>query len=289
MAENSIPPVLFEILKSFTTLARTLNLSHSVEELGVTRQTVRRHIDTLEHLRGEKVFEVTGRQYNLTEAGHHLLPEANALLARAGTWLFGQLSSVNGLASTKSKMSSGDWFYAQRHPINSVWDIAPPLLKKGLQSWSLAKSQLEHREMKSIRPYMVVYRKHDDDWLCVNVGEKSSYATWLGQIWAKSAIGRKYMEDPVNSQADQFMVQAYDTAYQDGGVWYDHISTQFPREKDGVPCPISYQRIVFACVFPDGEPAVAALVARTNHIVIEGLDAKDIPDISASDLMEYDI
>jgi len=36
--------ILFELLRSFTTLARTLNLSHAVKELRSTRQTVRRHI-----------------------------------------------------------------------------------------------------------------------------------------------------------------------------------------------------------------------------------------------------
>ena len=41
-------PLLFEMLRSFTTLARTLNLSHAVEELNSTRQTIRRHISQLE-------------------------------------------------------------------------------------------------------------------------------------------------------------------------------------------------------------------------------------------------
>ena len=44
--------ILFELLRSFTTLARTLNLSHAVKELRSTRQTVRRHIAQLEEMRG---------------------------------------------------------------------------------------------------------------------------------------------------------------------------------------------------------------------------------------------
>ncbi|MEP3512466.1 MAG: hypothetical protein ABJN38_11970, partial [Lentilitoribacter sp.] len=36
--------LLHEMIRSFTTLARTLNLSHAVKELGSTRQTLRRHI-----------------------------------------------------------------------------------------------------------------------------------------------------------------------------------------------------------------------------------------------------
>ena len=45
-------PLLFEILRSFTMLAATLNLSHAVKELGSTRQTVRRHISQLEDIKG---------------------------------------------------------------------------------------------------------------------------------------------------------------------------------------------------------------------------------------------
>ena len=50
--------ILFELLRSFSTLARTLNLSKAVRELGSTRQTVRRHIYLLEEARGEKLFSV---------------------------------------------------------------------------------------------------------------------------------------------------------------------------------------------------------------------------------------
>ncbi len=60
---------MFEMLRSFTTLASTLNLSRAVIALGSTRQTVRRHIQQLEELRGEQLFEVHDRQYVLTEAG----------------------------------------------------------------------------------------------------------------------------------------------------------------------------------------------------------------------------
>jgi len=70
-------PLLFEMIRSFSTLAKRLNLSHAVEELGSTRQTVRRHIDNLEEIKGVVLFRVVDRRYELTEAGTHALPEAN--------------------------------------------------------------------------------------------------------------------------------------------------------------------------------------------------------------------
>ena len=67
---------MFEMLRSFTTLAETLNLSHAVVLLGSTRQTVRRHIQQLEEMRGEALFEVHDRQYVLTDAGDRSVREA---------------------------------------------------------------------------------------------------------------------------------------------------------------------------------------------------------------------
>ena len=59
--------VLFEALRSFSTLASTLNLSRAVDALGTTRQTVRRHISLLEEARGEELFALIDRQYVLTK------------------------------------------------------------------------------------------------------------------------------------------------------------------------------------------------------------------------------
>ena len=73
--------LLHEMIRSFTTLARTLNLTHAVKELGTTRQTLRRHIAQLEELKGVDLFVVKDRQYQLTEEGSRALPEALDILS----------------------------------------------------------------------------------------------------------------------------------------------------------------------------------------------------------------
>ncbi len=289
MAENPAPPVLFEMLQSFTAVARILNISRASQEVGVTRQTVRRHIDGLEQIKGEKLFTITDRQYQLTPAGADCVAEAESILARTQAWLSEHSTTVNGLAHIKYHGRAGYGFYAQQHPLHHVWCSGVPLLQKGLQCWASSQCELEHRAMKKIRPYLVVYRKHRDDWFCVSVGEKSSYATWLGWNWAKSAIGRILQDDPTDTEDDRFIIQAYNSVYQDGGIRYDHIFGQYARGEGDVLHPVSYQRLVFVCRFPDGEPALAALVARTDKIEIEGLDPKDIPTTPKADLMEFDI
>ena len=93
VAQNELPEtpaeedvtysLLHEMIRSFTTLARTLNLSHAVKELGSTRQTVRRHIAQLEEAKGVVLFTIEDRQYYLTEEGARALPEAQDILARS--------------------------------------------------------------------------------------------------------------------------------------------------------------------------------------------------------------
>ena len=277
------------MLRSFVTLASCLNLSAAVRELGVTRQTIRRHIKELELLKGERLFEQIDRHYQLTPAGTASLPVAESLLASAEAWVRGEAARESGLAHVSVDISDDDKFHAQQHPINQIWSIAPPLIQRGLQDWTTAQSHLEHCSLKKVRPYMVVYRRHGDEWLCVDVGEKSSYASWLGWRWAKSAVGRSFTQDPIHSDADRFMIRAYDSVSLFGGVWYDHVSTRFPRREGGEPQSVNYQRLVAACTFPDGAPAVAALVARTDKIIIEGLDCKTISKTPDADLMEFNI
>ena len=281
--------ILFDMLRSFTTLARTLNVSKAVRILGSTRQTLRRHIDILEDVRGEKLFEVKDRQYGLTEAGSRSIQEAETVLARGEAWLAGRNQNIDGLALVKYDDGQGFSYYAQQHPVPRLWRDGPPLLRHGLQAWVNGQAQLEHRSMKKVTPYLNVYRKHKGSWLCVHVGEQSSIARLLGPVWAKSAIGCLLEEDLVNSGADRFAIEAYDRISREGNMRLDHLFARLPRMEGGTPQPVSYQRLLLSCVFPDGRSAVATLTAITNQIDISGLGLKDLPTTPETDLMEFDI
>jgi hypothetical protein len=281
--------ILFDMLRSFTTLAHTLNLSEAVRILGTTRQTLRRHIDILEEVRGEKLFEVKDRQYGLTEAGSRSIQEAETVLARGEAWLAGRNQNIDGLALVKYDDAQGCSFYAQQHPVPRLWRDSPPLLRHGLQAWVNGQAQLEHRSMKKITPYLNVYRKHKGRWLCVHVGEQSSIARWLGPVWAKSAIGCLLEEDPMSSGADRFVIEAYDRISREGNLRLDHIFLRLPRKEGETLQLASYQRLLFACVFPDGRSAVATLIAITNRIDISGLGLEDLPATPENVLMDFDI
>ncbi len=286
---GSLPGVMFEMLRSFTTVASTLNLSHAVAILGSTRQTVRRHIQQLEEMRGEPLFEVHDRQYVLTGAGERSVREAERILGSTRSWIAGHKDTVGGLARVLYEPETGRPFYAQQHPIIQAWHSSPPLIREGLRSWVQSQGQIEHEAMDRVSPYLIVYRKFKDNWLCVRIGEKSNYATWLGWRWARSAIGSPLQEDSMRSPSDQFVTEAYESALQGGTVRLDHVATFVPKTDHGPPEPISYQRLLMGCKFPDDQPALVAAIARTQDIQIDGVDAAKLPMTNDDDLMDFDL
>ena len=277
------------MLRSFVALGRNLNLTKSVAEIDVTRQTIRRHINDLEKLKGEKLFTLTDRQYALTEQGEVSLAKAENLLDRSASWFDASESFYKGMSNVALDIGDNRWLFKQQHPLNRVWSKAPPLLKRGLKDWGLAKGQLDDPAYDEIRPYVMVYRVYRDDWLCVEVGNSSSYATWLGEKVAKSSIGRNFAKDVAFAKVDHYLLNAYQFAVETGSHWYDHICASIPREPGGDPEPVNYQRLVSACTFPDGEPAALVLCARTNNLDIPGMAPEKFTKMHEREVMEFAI
>lgn len=280
--------ILFELLRSFAALARTLNLSHAVKELNSTRQTVRRHINLLEELRGEPLFELVDRQYVLTEAGHRALPEAKDILARGQAWMQSQSSHVNGLFAVRYTSDPTFDYYQQQHPISRAQTQSSPLMRLALSCWALSGGEIENSAMVPIREYMMVYRLNGDAWYCAEIGEKSSYASWFGWAAARSSIGRALGGMPGGDTFASLLEHPFNEVLKTHGLWFDHVHTQIPRESDGPLIPTSFQRLMMGCRFPDGSFALAALVARTHDIVIDGLSDDKIRSMPDELVMNID-
>ncbi|MEM7291139.1 MAG: LysR family transcriptional regulator [Pseudomonadota bacterium] len=277
------------MLRSFVVLGRSLNMTRTVEELLVSRQTIRRHINDLEELRGVKLFDFNERKYFLTTEGKQALFEAEVLLQKSENWISKNANLVNGLPGVSLWLSDGIPFHAQRHPLHAVWELAPPVIQRGLNDWMDARAQIQHEAFQQVRDYLIVYRKSQNDWICSEVGEKSSYVSWLGWRWAKSAVGSSFESDPTGNAADGFVLDAYETVARTGGIWYDHISTRLLRSDSKTPRPVNYQRLVLSLMYPNGATAVASLVARTNRIIISGLEEEDFDPMDEEELMEFEI
>ena len=279
-------PLLFEMIRSFTTLAETLNLSHAVAELNSTRQTVRRHIAQLEAVKGEPLFALESRQYHLTEAGRRALPEALDLLARGRSWLLGQISHRNGLEHVHAELPEGRSFWMQQRPMGDLWSLKRPLLKAAFRAWALSDGELESKIMQEVRPFFMVYRDSPNGWICIEIGDQSSYVTWSGWVAARSSLGRNMNVLPGGDDFAHLMVSPFEDAATHQNTRLDHVYTQLKREDDGPYLPIYYQRLLLPGRFPDGTFALISVVDRHHDVEIIGLDMDDRPRMPQDAIMK---
>ncbi|MEP1586691.1 MAG: LysR family transcriptional regulator [Tateyamaria sp.] len=278
-------PLLFEMMRSFTTLARTLNLSHAVTELNSTRQTVRRHISQLEVLRGKPLFYVSDRRYELTDEGHAALPEAEALLTRSRAWSRGEMGSYGALQYLQT--GRGDWvFYQQQQAMGSIWKDESVLLRETYRAWMMASGEIENQNLAHVRAHLLVFRHAENGWICVEFGERSAYVKWFGHDYARSSVGRPIARLPAGEELGQMLDQSFVDIETAQTARLDHVYTRMPLPHGEKQVTMVYQRLMMAGFFPDGSPAVITLVEPTSNVNIVGLDAemrKSITDIMPSD------
>jgi hypothetical protein len=286
MGRNPSAGLLFELLRSFVTLAHSLNLSHAVRELNSTRQTVRRHINTLEEIKGAPLFHVEDRQYRLSEAGRRSLREAEDILAWGEAWLKDEAGHIDGLFHVARRDEENDWeFFLQQHPITSVWSGQAELLRRGIKCWAEAGGALEADAMLPIRPYLMVFRRFEEDWVCTEVGSQSSYARWYGWAWERSAVGRSAPGLPGGKTFAHLLSQPFEEIRATHGLRYDHVHTQMARGEVGQMEPISFKRLLMGGTYADGSFALLSLVERTYDLQIAGVSDEMIRTMPAKEVM----
>jgi len=265
-------PLLFEMIRSFTTLARTLNLSHAVAEMGITRQTVRRHIEALEAAMGFELFEVIDRRYHLTPEGVAVLPSAESIQAQGRLWFQGRISDIGGMMRVSHADEKGWEFYQQQQPVGQIWDSKSALLRTAVVAWAQSGGELENPQMEVVRPYVLVYRDTPSGWICVEVGEQSFYSNWWGWANARSSIGRLIGQFPGGPEFARIMDTPYREVNESRGLRLDQIVTYMPREPDGPLMTVCFQRLLMGMQLPDGSFALVTVVDRPEEINIDGLD-----------------
>ncbi len=288
MPKKSNQNLLFEMLRSFTALARTENLSQAVTHIDSTRQTIRRHIDYLEAKKGVKLFEVVDRKYRLTEEGAQSLWDAEMLLLRGDAWLKGVTKTKNGLEEIRTVGDDGKIYFSQQHRLDRLWKDGTDLLQKGFECWSKAKTRIETAEMQPVRKYWTIYRLRPNGWQCVEIGDDSAYAVWFGWEWAKSSVGNMVKDTPSGREHAEFISSSYEKPLQEGGIRLDHLYRVGPRKPGGEFQPFSFQRLLMGCVFPNGDPAVAILANLTNNIDIPWMDKDVYPAMSKEIVKEFE-
>lgn len=280
------PALLFEMIRSFVTLASTLNLSHAVKDLNSTRQTVRRHIASLEAAMGGALFAVDDRRYQLTEMGESVLLDAKDILARGITWLRGQTSSKGHLQKLRAHV--GDWdFYQEQQPLGRIWKDPSILLRETLRAWAISSGQIEAETFRHVRPFLIIYRRSEAGWICVEFGEKSAYVNWFGLDFARSSIGRSLGQMPAGEEFSHLIYQAFDEAESKQIARLDHVFTRMPVGHSHENVPVAYQRMILNGFFPDGSPAVMSLVHPVQDLNISGLDISGVEGILPMEMPDF--
>jgi len=282
------PALLYEMMRSFVTLADKLNLSAAVKELGSTRQTVRRHIMLLEEEMGDALFSIDDRRYSLTDFGANALPEAIELVARGALWLRGTSRHEQGLQRISFGLPNGWTFEQQQQPLSQVWNGSSLLMRETLRAWTMSGGRIESAELAHVRPYLIVYRLETTGWLSVEFGDESFYVKWFGWAAARSGIGRNVGKLPGGPEFAQLLEQPYAEVTNTQGVRLDHVYTQVPKGDQGTVTPVGYARLMMGGRFPDQSQALFALVEPTADLVIEGLDSALIPAVDEDITVKFD-
>ena len=257
--------VTIDMLRAFASLAETLNLTETANRLAATRQTIRRHINELEMIKGDLLFKVEKQSYVLTPMGEASVSYAKFILQHVKLW--NQHVNYGGshyLSICQFTDARGLVHHSLQHPISEVSRTGGELMKRALTAWAEGATLIESSAMKNIRPNLVIYRMSPEGWICVEVGKKSAYAEWFGWTWSRSAIGRLSHQDNVGGEFNEFIAEAYARIYGEGGVRLDHILAHLPREGSDLPIQVTFQRLLMGCTFPDGTPALAVLVIITD-------------------------
>ncbi len=261
---------LTEMMRSFVALAECLNLTHAVDRLKTTRQTVRRHIKLLEERRGAALFEIKDRQYALTTAGRQALPEAEHILGRSQAWYAGQIGRIDGLEAIRR----GDPhpYFLQQQPISALWQQPDSLLHRGLTAWVAGSGLLDHPAMTAIRDNIIVFRRVRGEWICAEVGHASAFAQWFGPTWVRSAIGLPMQQMPGGRTFARVANRSYDEIEASHGLRFDHVYTHVGRPGLTDRRPFGLQRLLMGCRFADGSFALGNLALRSSDLNIDGLD-----------------
>lgn len=273
VTQSNVPPaLLFEMLRSFVVLSETLNLSHAVQRLGSTRQTVRRHIASLEEIKGGVLFDVRDRRYALSTLGEEILPEAHHLVANAAAWFNGNAGRIDGLQYINQVNPDGWYFFQQQHPIGRAFSSSGGSLQAVLRGWADAGGQLEHDALRAVRPFCNIFRRFEGNLIFAEVGDDSSFVSWFGEATAQSTVGRALGQMPGGTDFGRLVDIGYEEVEASQSIRLDHVHTLLPYGESGNLLPITYEKLMLGARFPDQSLAIVSAVRRTYDVEIKGVN-----------------
>jgi hypothetical protein len=278
-----------EALESFVTLARTQQMNATVKELGITRQTVNRHLEFVNEIFGSEVMYVSGNQRLLTDQGKQAFAKCQPLVDQAKSLTNDYEHScdiVHGLQRSLYQSAQGQEYRGQQHPLWRLWIDSPPMLGHAFKAAVAAQHELEHESMLPVKPFMQVHRRIGNEWICAHVGAQSAYRRWFGSVWCESAVGTLTKDDIAGLEYSMFAGSAYDHISDVGGFRLDHNHIKHTSKPGAAPVYVRYQRLLMGLTLPDGSPVLGSIVAMTNSIDIQGFSPGSESRLNAELVMD---
>jgi len=286
MQADSSLAATFEILKavfSFKRLAEMGSINRAAKALDVSRHTLRRHIQVLRRHTDDPLFELSGGVQQLTNGGRSLNERIDPLFRTVSQLLNEAASSENQDISTDDLK-----YFSQRHSLLDI-DANVPIISKAYKSWMSSEGRLNEEPLSLMRPWILTYRETKQGWICIHVGENSSYATWMGPDWAASAIGRSSDADEIGEKFSRTASEGYYNVMLWGSPLLEHVTTKIARNDTGKLEWVSYQRLLLPCILPEGDRVLASVAARTNNVLIKSQRGKKRIKMPADLLMEDEV
>lgn len=267
--------ILFEMIRSFVVLAKHLNLSAAVKELGTTRQTVRRHIEILSGYRGGPLFNLDERRYSISEIGERALPSAEEFLAQGEVWM-------NNLTKTTDNRQhiayvdeeTDNFYYVQEHPLTKIWEDKNPVFSTVLTAWAKNGGKFGSQELLEVEKWLVVFRKTGGNWLCTWVGADSAFAHVFGPEWARSVIGTSIQSFPGGSNMARLQTQAYEEVWARSGIRVDDLFARISPDPNDPRKPIAYRRLLLGGTFPNGDFALLSVASVKSILDLGEIDPR---------------
>jgi hypothetical protein len=220
---------------------------------------------------GVALFELTDRQYRLTEAGQNALPEALDLLAWGAAWATGKSFKISGMQYLRYRSDDG-WCHIQHQkPIGHLFSSGNSMLRDVMTCWAESGANLEHEAFQAVRPKCTVFRRHEGSWLFTEVGDESSFVSLFGWTVARSAIGRVLEQMPGYEGFGRLADIAYEEVEASQSIRLDHVFTYLPLGDEGVLTPVCFERLLLGANYPDNSFAMISAVRRTYDLEIHGV------------------
>jgi hypothetical protein len=267
----------FAALQSFVVLAQTKRMKEATQQLGVSRQTIMRHISYLEEQwDGDQLLSLDGNAYSVKPSAEEFFRKAEEIVEQARALEGGhqlRCDVVDGLERVHFITADGQDFRSQQHPLWRLDEIGTKTIKTGYAAWMASGFDVNHPQIQALMPLMSVFREQKYGWVCTHVGEISAYARCFGKDWAMSATGVLQSEAPTGRDYQLFVSHPYKRVLATGSCRIDH---QYLKLKDGHRWPLNfggtYQRLLMPLLLPDGSPVLASLAIITNEVEFAGFE-----------------